>query len=114
MPSLRRIGADAEDRAARYLLGIGYTIVTRRFKSSRGELDIVALDGETIVVVEVKSSLSSSAVPEEQVSSKKSAHIVKAVDEYLYKADASEPIVRYDIIAVTPDEIRHHIDAFRP
>lgn len=114
MPGLRRIGADAEDRAAAYLLSIGYTIVTRRFKSSRGEIDIVALDGAMIVIVEVKSVRSGSFVPEEQVTPQKAAHLIRAVDEYLHKTGAADSDLRYDIVAVTPNEIRHHIDAFRP
>ena len=46
MPNLRQLGAEAEDRAATYLLGLGYTLVTRRFKAAHGEIDLVALDGE--------------------------------------------------------------------
>lgn len=114
MPSLRRIGAEAEDRAAAYLLEIGYTIVTRRYKSSRGEIDIVALDGTVLVIVEVKSVVSGGFVPEEQVTMKKVSILVGAVEEYLHKSCAHDAQVRYDIIAVTTDEIRHHIDAFRP
>ncbi len=113
MSNLRRIGAEAEDRAALYLLDLGYTIVTRRFKSSRGEIDLIALDGDTLVIVEVKSCRVDSFVPEESVSERKSGRIVFAVDEYLHKSGAPNSTVRYDIIAVTPNEIRHHVDAFR-
>lgn len=114
MSNLRRIGAEAEDRAANYLLELGYTIVTRRFKSTRGEIDIIALDGDTLVVVEVKSTRTLSFIPEESVTLTKSKSIVLAVEEYLHKTGAPESLVRYDIIAVTPTEIRHHVDAFRP
>ena len=114
MPNLRRLGAEAEDRAAEFLLGLGYTIVTRRFKSSRGEIDIVAMDGETLVFVEVKSRRSRTAVPEEAVDGKKVAHFTGAVGEYLHKAGIPEAVCRYDLIAVTPAGLRHHIAAFRP
>lgn len=114
MSNLRRVGAEAEDRAAEYLLGLGYTIVTRRFKSTRGEIDIVAYDGPTLVFVEVKSRRRAGAVPEEGVTEKKAAHLSAAVAEYLYKSGAPDVPCRFDIIAITPDELRHHIGSFRP
>lgn len=112
MSNLRRVGAEAEDRAAEYLLGLGYTIVTRRFKCSRGEIDIVAYDGDTLVFVEVKSRRTNDA-PEEAVDHRKVCDLSKAVDEYLHKTGTEESPVRYDLIAVTPEGMRHHIDAFR-
>lgn len=113
MPNLRRVGASAEDQAAEYLLGLGYTIVTRRFKSSRGEIDIVALDGETLVFVEVKFRRGADAPPEAEVGTAKVSSLSAAVDEYLSKAGVPDAPCRYDLIAVTPTELRHHIDAFR-
>ena len=113
MPSLRRICATAEDKAADYLLSLGYTIVTRRFKSSRGEIDLVAYDGDLLVFVEVKYRSRDEFVPEEQVTDRKVAHFSVAVDEYLHKAGVPQAQCRFDIIAVTPTNLRHHIDAFR-
>lgn len=113
MPNLRRIGAEAEDRAADFLLGLGYTIVTRRFKSSRGEIDIIALDGKTLVFVEVKFRNNPNSLPEEAVDEKKIKHFAKAAEEYVYKSEMQECPMRFDMIAVTPSELRHHVDAFR-
>ena len=65
MPVPRRLGSDAEDAAASYLLDLGYTLITRRAKTARGELDIVCLDGECLVFVEVKSRSGNWETPEE-------------------------------------------------
>ena len=113
MPNLRRIGASAEDKAADYLLGLGYTIVTRRFKSTRGEIDIIAYDGDVLVFVEVKMRRSDTFAPEEQVTDTKVRHFSVAVDEYLRKFGVPQAHCRFDLIAVTPSELRHHKDAFR-
>jgi putative endonuclease len=113
MPNLRRIGATAEDKAADYLLGLGYTIVTRRFKSSRGEIDIVALDGEVLVFVEVKMRNNLKYAPEEQVTASKVRYFCAAVEDYLQKAEMQKATCRFDIVAVTSNELRHHKDAFR-
>lgn len=114
MPSLRRVGADAEDRAADFLLGLGYTIVTRRFKAAHGEIDIVALDGSTLVFVEVKLTRTHGAVPEAAVDERKVRRLVWAADEYLHKAGEPDRPIRYDIVAIDSRGLRHHIDAFRP
>ncbi len=56
--SLRQVstkkGRQAEEQACRYLLRRAYRILDRNCRLGRGELDIVALDGETLVFVEVK------------------------------------------------------------
>jgi len=94
-------------------LELGYTLVTRRFKSSRGEIDIVAYDGDVLVFVEVKFRRGAGAVPEEAVDDRKVKFLSAAVDEYVYKFEIGECPIRFDLIAVTPEELRHHVDAFR-
>ena len=107
MPNFRRLGAEAEDRAAKYLLSLGYTIVTRRFKGVHGEIDLVALDGETLVFVEVKFRRGK-FMPEEQMDPKKAATLGRVIDEYMSKTGETKRPVRCDLIAVTDSEIRHH------
>lgn len=51
-------GKYGEDLACRYLLKLGYKIIERNFRIKGGEIDIVALDGETLVYVEVKTRTS--------------------------------------------------------
>ncbi len=47
-------GKYGEDLAAKFLAGIDYEIVERNYLIRGGEIDIIALDGETTVIVEVK------------------------------------------------------------
>ena len=47
-------GRAAEDLAARFLDGQGLHVVARNFRTKRGEIDLVARDGATLVFVEVK------------------------------------------------------------
>jgi putative endonuclease len=57
--SSNRLGRIGEDLATRYLQDLGYRILDRNWRTSvdavRGELDIVAQDGRTLVFCEVKS-----------------------------------------------------------
>lgn len=47
-------GRAGEDRAARHLQAAGYAVVDRNWRCPSGELDIVATQGDQLVVVEVK------------------------------------------------------------
>jgi putative endonuclease len=107
MPNLRRVGHQAEDRAADYLVGKGYTIVTRRHKTASGELDIVALDGDTIVIVEVKERRTDGFVPEEALDALKVSRLIAAAGEYLHAMGESHRDVRIDVIAIDRSGLRH-------
>jgi putative endonuclease len=57
----QRLGRTAEDLAAARLAAAGWGIVERNARTRHGELDIVALDGRTLVFVEVKAGRAGSA-----------------------------------------------------
>ena len=48
------LGRRGEDEAAAYLTALGWRIVDRNWRCASGEIDIVALDGGELVIVEVK------------------------------------------------------------
>jgi len=50
----KRLGERGEDAAVAFLERSGLTIVERNWRCSAGEVDIVALDGEVLVLCEVK------------------------------------------------------------
>lgn len=54
MATKDELGRAGEDRAAAYLTDDGYRILSRNWRCAHGEIDIVAVRGETLVVVEVK------------------------------------------------------------
>lgn len=92
-------------------MGLGYTIVTRRFRVKSGEIDLVALDGDTLVFVEVK--YRSKASPEEALGFTKVQRFNEAIEEYLSRTKTQSCLTRNDLVAVTPTEIRHYKGAFR-
>ena len=47
-------GKYGEEKVNRYLLDMGYTVLERNWRVGHRELDFVCLDGEVLVVVEVK------------------------------------------------------------
>lgn len=112
MSGSRRLGSDYEDQAADFLLAKGFTIVTRRFKARRGELDLVALDGDLLVFVEVKQR-KAGYLPEEAVGRQKIDRLYAAAREYLAATDQREREFRFDVVAIAGQEIRHHQDVFK-
>ncbi len=102
----RRLGSADEDRAARYLIDQGYTIVTRRYKAPSGELDLVVLDGDQIVFVEVKSRSSSDA--EHGFDPAKAERLRSAAAEYLVAMGEPKREGRFDLVVIRAGELEHH------
>jgi putative endonuclease len=113
MPNLRRVGQRAEDEAAEYLVGQGYTVITRRKKMRSGELDIVALDGEVLVFVEVKHRLAPGYSPEDAIGNAKIRALQRAAEQYVCERGEMQREFRFDLIAIDAAGLRHHIDVFR-
>ncbi len=107
-----RLGRDAEDRAAEYLRSLGYIILTKRFRAKGGEIDIIALEGDTLVFVEVKFRRSLLDSPEAAVTAGKRHRIETAARAYFAAMDQPALYSRFDLVAMDPFELRHFSDAF--
>ena len=110
----RKTGAHYEEIAAAELGKRGYRILTRNFYSRAGEIDIVAREGGYLVFVEVKyRTKKSSGTPEEAVGHSKQVRICRAALYYItrFRIPQDTPM-RFDVVAVEPDEIRVVQNAF--
>lgn len=110
------LGMEGEDAACRYLQEKGYRIVERNWHSGHKELDIVALIGNCLVIVEVKTrSNEEYQEPWDAVTPVKMRRIAQAAHHYvcLKSIDLS---VRFDIVSLVKNEdeweIEHFEDAF--
>lgn len=108
MRNLRAEGAAAEDRAADYLLAKGYTLVTRRRKVAGGEIDLVCLDGETLVFVEVKARTAPGFRPEESLGAAKAAHLRTAARRWADACGDEGRTWRFDLVAIDAQGLRHY------
>ncbi len=119
MASHNELGALGEQIALEFLIEKGYQILEKNWSSGHKEIDIIAKDGDTIVIIEVKTRKSTYLVePEITVDIYKQRHLIWAansfVNRYQYDND-----VRFDIIAITINKnnekrIEHIEDAFYP
>ena len=107
----RAKGREAEDAAAEFLLEKGYTIITRRYHTRHGEIDLIALDGETLVFIEVKQRSAQGYPPEEGIGAGKVNHLSSAARQFI-RETKSKRASRYDVIAMDAEGLRHHQDTF--
>jgi putative endonuclease len=104
-----------EDRVAEYLANQGYRIIERNFQYGRkGEIDIIAIDGEDLVFCEVKSrSNDEFGPPEYALTPLKQQRIRRAALAYLAFNGMRDQACRFDVVAVKWEENRGHITLLR-
>jgi putative endonuclease len=96
------LGQRGEDEAARYLKRLGYRIISRRERVLRGDIDIIALDGRTVVFVEVRSRSSTAhGHPVETIDQKKQRRLVDLANAYIRRHRLEDCSVRIDVVTVT-------------
>jgi putative endonuclease len=105
-----------EETAARLLERLGMRIIDRNWRCRFGELDLVALDGSTLVFVEVKARSHDSFVdPALGVDHRKRLRIRRLAGAYLAFRLPDKESCRFDVVSVVlgpPLKVRHIIDAF--
>ena len=111
----RRVGSQYEQVAAEYLAAKGYRILEQNYRKRGGELDIVARDGNMLVICEVKyRSTQAKGNPLEAVGIQKQRQISKMTAHYLLSRGLRlEVPVRFDVIGIEGDgSITHITNAF--
>jgi putative endonuclease len=98
----KTLGQLGEAAAERHLKRLGYKIVARGLRLDWGELDLVAVEGRTVVFVEVKTRRSTDAGhPADAVTLDKQRRITRLALGYLKRHNLLDCASRFDVIAVT-------------
>ena len=112
------LGTSGEALAADHLRGLGYEIVARDVRTPLGQLDLVAMDGRTLVLVEVKTRAGHGfGLPQEAVDARKIRKL-RQLGLYYLKMHQHRGSVRFDVVGLTVsqgrlvrvDHIRNAID----
>lgn len=107
-------GRAGEDAGVAMLREAGFEVLDRNFRCRYGEVDAVALDGDTVVFVEIKTRRTSAfGSPQEAVTGRKQARIARVAAQYLKLRRWDARPVRFDVIALGPEGREHLRDAFR-
>jgi putative endonuclease len=110
----RALGRRGEELAARHLSRRGFAVIERNARTPRGEIDLIAFDGSTIVFAEVKTrriGLSQCAPRDDQaplagLGARQRARLRRLAAAWLSDEQRSRPFaetVRFDAIGVVID-----------
>jgi putative endonuclease len=122
-PTTAEAGERAEAYVGRYLERQGLALVATNYRCRRGELDLVARDGELLVFVEVRlRNHQRFASGAESVDLRKQRRLIATAQHFLQaRFGNSPPACRFDVAAVTINRGSgggYHVewlkDAFRP
>lgn len=95
------LGIEGENLACLELESRGYAILARRYRTGAGELDIVAMDGATMVFVEVKTRSSAEyGTPREAVGRRKQRKVWLMACDYVMRVGWRDRPCRFDVVEV--------------
>lgn len=112
------VGKRGEEATCLFLEHEGFEIIERNWRCPSGEADIIAIDGENLVFVEVKTrSSESTGLPEEAVTREKRRRYEEIALAYLRSSTLGSMYVRFDVASVTLLDgdrglLRYHRNAF--
>lgn len=109
----RADGQSAERHAEAFLITRGFRPITANYQTRFGEIDLIMEDGATLVFVEVKRRRTGAyGDGEEAITREKCRRIVKSALIYMHLHRISDRLLRFDVVSIGPDGIRHLPDAF--
>jgi putative endonuclease len=113
----RETGRRGEEIAAAFLARSGFRLLERNFRCRAGEIDLVAVDGETVVFVEVRSRTGvGRGTPLESVAWRKQVQVGRVARHFLTLRRWHERPARFDVVGVRfdadPPAVEHVRAAF--
>jgi len=108
------LGKRGEEQAAAALESAGMEIIARNFRSKFGEIDLIALGGETIAFVEVKSwSFYGMENLQYSIDARKQRKIIKTAKFFLSEnRKYNKMSIRFDVVFVNKNSVTHLASAF--
>ena len=107
-------GKQGEKVAANYLKKNGYKIVDRNYHCKFGEIDIIALEGDLLTFIEIKTRSSREHIPPEfTVTKHKQSKIKRSALHYLGKHGIENRDCRFDIVAITLEKGKKDIVLYK-
>jgi putative endonuclease len=95
------LGRKGERLACRYLLRHGYDILARRYRARRGEVDLIAFEGDILAFIEVKTRATREfGDPWEFVGWEKQQSLRLAGEEFIARYDLGGYCYRFDVVDV--------------
>lgn len=115
---MKNKGKIGEAIAVKFLSDKGYKILRRNYRYGHGEIDIIAMDGDILVFVEVKTRASDKfGLPEDSVTVKKREQLKKIASAFLQLNEIKFSECRFDVVSIMlkgkNTQINHIENAFQ-
>lgn len=107
------VGQYGEDLAARYLSSNGFSVLERNWRCELGEIDIVAREGDTLVICEVKTRRGLNYGTQlEAITYRKLTTLRRLAGRWLQTHQVRAAAIRIDVVAIvfdnnTPPTVDH-------
>ncbi len=114
----KKLAKLGEEVAEKLLVSKGYSIIKKNFVFGKGEIDIIAKDGDCLVFVEVKTRRNFDfGEPEYSITKSKQRQLKKIAEAYFYVNGLQEHYCRFDVITIVGEReedmvINHIVNAF--
>jgi len=107
MSTRQESGQTAENHAREYLERYGLRLVAQNWQCRRGELDLIMLDGNSLVFIEVRYRQHKAwGGALESVDGRKRAKLILAAQQFLQsESQWSKSACRFDVVAIEPAAI---------
>lgn len=110
MAKHNELGKEGEEIALAHLRKLGYQIQSTNHRMGKAELDIIAIDGNFIVFIEVKTRATDwHENPIEAVNNKKRKMMIEAADTYIIERNLPYES-RFDIISIIKGANNHSLE----
>jgi putative endonuclease len=108
------LGKLGEDLAFKKIKQIGYKKIIRNYSCSLGEIDMIAMDGATLVFIEIKTRKNrSTAYAKEAITERKKKQISKVALAYINKNECHGIPARFDVVAISLKDDKTKIEVIK-
>ncbi len=97
----KKIGHWGEQQACKYLENMGFKILDKNYRCRLGEIDLIALDGDYLVFIEVKTRTSVSyGFPAESIGKRKQNKYIQMASIYAKEKGIYGASFRFDVVEI--------------
>jgi putative endonuclease len=108
------LGKRGEDLALRKIQALGYRCVSRNYRCSLGEMDLIARDGDTLVFLEIKTRKGKTLdYAKEAIDGRKRRQLSKVALAYMKANNCCDVKSRFDVVAINLRRGKEEIEVIR-
>jgi putative endonuclease len=82
MATHHELGKKGEELATQFLISIGYTILARNYRIGRAEIDVIAMKGDILFFIEIKTRSEMDFTPQDILTASKQRMLTEAAEKY--------------------------------